>query len=56
MAKKSGGREAVKMVSSVGTGYFYTTERNKKNMGKKLEIKKYDPVIKKHVLFKESKI
>ncbi len=55
MAKKAGGRENVKMVSSV-SGYFYTTQRNKKNMGGKLEIKKYDPVARKHVLFKEAKL
>ena len=55
MAKKSGGREKVKMVSSV-SGFFYTTYRNKKNMSGKLELKKYDPVARKHVLFKESKL
>lgn len=49
-------REKIRMVSSAATGYFYTTFRNKKNQTAKLELKKYDPVARKHVLFKESKI
>ena len=54
MAK--GNRIKLRLVSSAGTGYFYTTTKNKKTMPKKMEIKKYDPVIRKHVMFKESKI
>lgn len=51
-------RDIIRLVSSAGTGYFYTTSINKRNRaGKgKLEIKKYDPVIRKHVMFKEAKI
>jgi large subunit ribosomal protein L33 len=44
------------MVSTAGTGYFYTTTKNKTNTPQKLEFKKYDPRIRKHVIFKESKM
>ena len=49
-------REKIKLVSSAGTGHFYTTTKNKKTMPYKLEIKKFDPKIKKYVLYKEAKI
>ena len=49
-------REKIKLVSSAGTGHYYTTTRNKRTATGKLEIKKYDPVIRKHVLYKEAKI
>ena len=54
MAK--GEREKIKLESSAGTGHFYTTSKNKRTMTQKMEIKKYDPVARKHVLFKEGKI
>ena len=49
-------REKVKLVSSAGTGHFYTTDKNKRKTTEKLEFKKYDPVVRKHVLYKESKL
>ena len=55
MAKK-GGRDKIKLVSSAGTGYYYTTTKNKRTTPDKLAFSKYDPVVRKHVLFKESKI
>lgn len=48
-------REIVKLESTAGTGYFYTTTRNKKAQGGKLEVMKYDPKIRKHVKFVEKK-
>ena len=54
MAKSS--RDKIRLVSSAGTGHFYTTDKNKKNMPGKMEIKKYDPRIRKHVMYKEAKI
>ncbi len=45
----------IKLVSSEGTGVFYVTKKNPKNT-KKLELKKYDPRVRKHVVFKEGKI
>ena len=49
-------REKIKLVSSAGTGHFYTTDKNKRNTPDKLEMKKYDPVVRKHVTYTEAKI
>jgi large subunit ribosomal protein L33 len=49
-------REKIKLVSSAGTGHFYTTDKNKRTTPDKLELKKYDPVVRKHVAYKEAKI
>ena len=49
-------RENIKLESTAGTGYFYTTTKNKKTMPEKMEIKKYDPKARKHVAFKETKL
>jgi large subunit ribosomal protein L33 len=49
-------REKVRMNSSAGTGHFYTTDKNKRTTADKLEMKKYDPVVRKHVMYKEGKI
>jgi large subunit ribosomal protein L33 len=49
-------REKVRMNSSAGTGHFYTTDKNKRTSPDKLEMKKYDPVARKHVMYKEGKI
>ena len=49
-------RDKIRLVSSAGTGHFYTTDKNKCTMPEKMEIKKYDPVVRKHVEFKEAKI
>lgn len=49
-------REKVRMNSSAGTGHFYTTDKNKRTTPDKLEMKKYDPVVRKHVMYKEAKI
>ena len=46
----------IKMVSSAETGYFYVAKKNPRTMTEKLQLKKYDPVARRHVLFKESKI
>ena len=45
----------VKLVSTADTGYFYVTKKNPRNLTEKLEMKKYDPVVRKHVVFKESR-
>ena len=49
-------RELIRLNSSAGTGHFYTTSKNKRTMPEKMEIKKYDPVVRKHVVYKEGKI
>jgi len=49
-------REKIKLESSAGTGHFYTTTKNKKTMPEKMEVMKFDPVARKHVLYKETKL
>lgn len=49
-------REKIKLVSSAGTGHYYTTDKNKRNTPDKLEFKKYDPKIRKHVFYTEAKV
>ena len=49
-------REKIRMNSTAGTGHFYTTDKNKRTTPDKLEMKKYDPVASKHVVYKEGKI
>lgn len=49
-------REKVKLESSAGTGHFYTTTKNKRTTTEKIEMKKFDPVARKHVTYKETKI
>lgn len=49
-------RDKIKLVSTADTGFYYTTDKNKRNTPGKMEKKKYDPVARKHVLFKEAKI
>ena len=49
-------REKIRLVTSAGTGHFYTTDKNKSSTPDKLEMKKYDPVVRKHVVYKEDKI
>lgn len=49
-------REIIKLVSSAKTGHFYTTTKNKRKSTEKLEVKKYDPVVRKHVLYREGKV
>ncbi len=49
-------REKIRLVSTAGTGHFYTTMRKKVPGAGKMTIKKYDPVVRKHVEYKEAKI
>jgi len=49
-------RDKIKLVSSAGTVHYYTIDKNKRNTPDKLEFKKYDPVVRKHVMYKEAKI
>jgi large subunit ribosomal protein L33 len=54
MAKSN--RDTIKLVSSAGTGHYYTTTKNKRTQPEKLEFSKYDPVVRKHVPYNEAKI
>jgi len=49
-------RDLIRMISTAGTGHFYTTDKNKKTTPNKMEMLKYDPVVRKHVAYKEAKI
>lgn len=49
-------REKIKLESSAGTGHFYTTTKNKRTMPEKIEMKKFDPKVRKHVMYKEIKL
>jgi len=49
-------RDKIKLVSTADTGHYYTTTKNKRTHPDKMEAKKYDPVVRKHVAYKESKI
>ena len=49
-------QDKIKLVSSAGTGHYYSTTKNKRTHPDKLERMKYDPVVRKHVMYKEAKI
>ncbi|MEI7968654.1 MAG: 50S ribosomal protein L33 [Betaproteobacteria bacterium] len=49
-------REKIKLESTAGTGHFYTTTKNKRTKPEKMEIMKFDPKARKHVLYKETKL
>ena len=49
-------RDKIKLVSSAGTGHYYTTTKNKRLSPDKLELKKYDPVVRRHVIYREEMI
>lgn len=46
----------IKLESTAGTGYYYVTRKNPRTLTDKLTLKKYDPVVRKHVEFKEARI
>jgi large subunit ribosomal protein L33 len=49
-------RDKIKLLSTAGTGHFYTTTNNTRLHPEKLEVKKFDPKARKHVTYKEAKI
>ena len=49
-------RDKIRLISSAGTGHFYTTDKNKKTTPEKLEMMKFDPKARKHVTYKETKL
>ncbi|MGC3292923.1 50S ribosomal protein L33 [Pseudomonas aeruginosa] len=48
--------ELIRLVTSAGTGHFYTSDKNKRTKPVKIEIKKYDQVVRQHLIYKEAKI
>ena len=55
MAAGSDKRPVIKLKSTAGTGYTYVTNKNKVNSRERIELRKYDPIARKHVVFKEEK-
>lgn len=49
-------REKIRLMSTAGTGHYYTTTKNRRLHPEKMEVRKYDPTIRKHVPYKETKI
>ena len=47
---------AIKLLSTAGTGFFYVTNKNPRNVTRKLSLKKYDPIVRQHVIFAETKL
>lgn len=54
--KKKKGKIHIKLVSTAKTGYYIVRTKNPKKLTRKLSFSKYDPVIRKHVEFKEEKL
>ncbi len=55
MAKSGDKRPIIKLRSTEGTGFTYTTRKNKTNTRERIELRKYDPVLRRHVIFKEER-
>jgi len=55
MAKRDDIRPVITLRSTEGTGVSYTTKKNRRNTTGRLELKKYDPVLRKHVVFRETR-
>ena len=49
-------RDKIRLMSTAGTGHYYTTTKNRRLHPEKMEVKKFDPVVRKHVSYKETKI
>jgi large subunit ribosomal protein L33 len=49
-------REKIRLRSTAGTGFYYTPTKNKRLHPEKMEVRKFDPKVRKHVIFKETKI
>ncbi len=55
MAKDKDIRPIIKLKSTAGTGYTYVTKKNRRNEPDRIALKKYDPVVRKHVEFREER-
>lgn len=55
MAKRSDVRPIIKLRSTAGTGYTYVTKKNKRNDPDRLTLRKFDPMVRRHVEFKETR-
>ncbi|WP_127841635.1 50S ribosomal protein L33 [Actinomyces wuliandei] len=48
-------RPVIRLVSTAGTGYTYVTRKNRRNTPDRLVLRKYDPVVRRHVEFRETR-
>ena len=48
--------QKIKLLSTAGTGFYYVTKKNPRNQTEKMSFRKYDPIARKHVEFKEAKL
>ena len=55
MAKEKDVRPIIKLKSTAGTGFTYVTRKNRRNNPDRITLKKYDPVVRKHVDFREER-
>jgi large subunit ribosomal protein L33 len=55
MAKKSKGQRILVKLRSTESGHMYLTNKNRRNTQRRLELKKYDPFVRKHVVYREAK-
>jgi len=55
MAKDKDVRPIIKLKSTGGTGFTYVTKKNRRNNPDRISLKKYDPVVRKHVEFREER-
>ncbi len=55
MARKNDLRPLIKLRSTAGTGYTYVTRKNRRNDPDRISLSKYDPIIRRHVEFKETR-
>lgn len=55
MAKQQDVRPVITLVSTAGTGFSYVTRKNRRNNPDRMALKKYDPIARKHVEFKETR-
>jgi len=49
-------RDKIRLMSTAGTGHYYTTTKNRRLHPEKMEVKKFDPKVRQHVIYKETKI
>ena len=56
MPRAKGKNVLIQLLSTAGTGFFYTTKKNPRNITRKLAFRKYDPIVRRHVLFTEKKL
>ena len=55
MAKSTDIRPVIKLKSTAGTAYTYVTRKNRRNDPDRLQLEKYDPIVRRHVLFREER-